>query len=121
MNSRTYNQVVQCAEASTPSGIETLFGDLPSVVRRKVIVELQERCTAQHYDSGSGHAYFFTRLGTELVVWTWRCLTSIDEAGRLLSKLNSLPGTLNAETASSLYERAIGRSVTEPHLSDSYC
>jgi len=121
MKCRTYNEVVKRAEASTPSGIETLFGALPSVVRRKVIVELQERCTAQHYDSASGHAYFFTRLGTELVVWTWRCLTSSDEANRLLSKLNSLAGTLNAETASSLYERATGRSVTEPQLSYSNC
>ena len=120
MKRRTYNQVVECIEASTPSGIETLFGDLPSVVRRKVIVDLQERRTAQHYDSDSGHAYFFTRLGTELVLWTWRCLASLDEAGRLMSKLNSLAGTLNEETASSLYERATGRSVTEPRPSYRY-
>jgi len=117
---RTYNPVVQCAEASTPSGIEALFGDLPSVVRRQVLVDLQHRRTAQHYDSTSGQAYFFSRQGKELVVWTWCCLASSDEAARLLSSLDSLAGPLNEETASAQFERATGRSVNEPRPSYRY-
>jgi hypothetical protein len=120
MMRRTYNRVVQCTEASTPAGIEAVYASLPAVVRRQVIVDLQERRTAQHYDSASGHAYFFIRQGTGLVVWSWGCIASSNEAARLQSSLDSLVGSLNEEAASSLFERATGRSVNEPLASDGY-
>ena len=120
MMRRTYNQVVQYTEASTPAGIEALYAGLPAVVRRQVIVDLQERRTAQHYDSASGNAYFFIRHGTELVVWTWCCVASSNEAARLQASLDSLAGSLNEETASGLFERATGRSVNEPLGSHGY-
>jgi hypothetical protein len=120
MLSRTYNRVIQCTEASTPAGIEALYAGLPAVVRRQVIVDLQERSSAQHYDSASGYAYFFIRHGTRLVVWSWCCIASSNEAARLQSSLDSLIDPLNEETASGLFERATGRSVNEPLPSYSY-
>ena len=119
MKRQTFNKVVQRAQTSKFATAEALFG-LPSVVRQHVEADLELRHTAKHYDSASGRAYFFVRHAKDLIVWSWCCLASSDEAALLLLSLDSLDSALDEGTASALFERATGRSVNEPQPSYRY-
>ena len=113
MERQTFNKVVQRGRTSKFAAAEAVFG-LPSVVRQQVEADLELRHTAKHYDSTSGRAYFFDRRAKDLIVWSWCCLASSDEAAQLLLSLDSLESALDAETASALFERVTGRSVDDP-------
>ena len=113
MKRRTFNKVVQCAEASTPGGVKVLLHGLPSVVRLLIEADLQTRRSAQHYDSESGQAYCFVGHSGGLTVWSWHGIASNAEAASLFSLLASVEGPLEENNASALFERATGRRIDE--------
>ena len=115
MRRKTFSKAVECVEASTADEIEKLFKSLPFVARQSVEADLRLRGEAQHYDSASRQAYYFTRRGSDLTVWIWCCLGSYDEAAKLLLTLDSRNGPLDEKVASAAFTRATGRSVDEPH------
>ncbi|HKY23451.1 MAG TPA: hypothetical protein VJM31_19705 [Vicinamibacterales bacterium] len=115
MKLRTFNKVVRCSEANTPTDVAALLERLPVVARRRVESDLELRGQAQHYDSSTGEALYFTRRGTDLTVWAWCCMASHDEAAKLLIAIDGVEGPLNEQVASSVFTRATGRTVNEPH------
>ena len=114
MKRRTFNKVVQCAEASTPGAVKLLLHGLPAVVRLLIESDLESRRAAKHYDSVSRQAYFFRGQTNGLIVWSWHGLASNAEAASLFSLLDSVESPLDENIASALFNRATGRSVDEP-------
>ena len=115
MKLRTFNKVVRCSEANSPAEVAALLDELPNVARQRIKSDLELRGHAQHYDSRSGEALYYRRSGTDLTVWSWCCLASHDEAAKLLVAIDDADGPLNEQVASSIFSRATGRSINEPH------
>ena len=117
MKLRTFNKVVRCSEANSPAEVAALLEGLPNVARRRVESDLELRGHAQHYNSSTGEALYFTRRGTDLTVWAWCCMASHDEAAKLLIAIDGVDGPLNEQVASSVFTHATGRTIHEPHQS----
>lgn len=114
MLTKTFNDVVRLAFASTPRELLDALAPLPHGVRYGVACDLEDGGTAHRYDNPSERAYYLCLHDRGFLVWRWNYVASYEEAGRLLAMVNSLGSELNGEIASRIFSRATRRPIELP-------
>lgn len=110
----TCNQVVSFVHATSADEFGQLLARLPDVVKAGLADELAKFSDAHRYDGPAQRAYYFERQGTGVIVWSWNHVFRPHEAGELIFRVVSSPGTLDEKLANECYARATGRAVTNP-------
>jgi len=111
---KTFNDVVRLALASTPNELGEALAPLPHGVRYGVACDLDQAGRAHRYDCPRECAYYVSSHDHGVQVWRWQYVASHDEAGRLLAMVVSLGAPLTGETASRIFAQATHRRVELP-------
>ncbi len=114
MFTKTFNDVVRLAFASTPRDLDNALAPLPHGVRFGVACDLESGDTAHRYDSPHERAFFVRHHECGILVWRWNYIASYEEAGKLLAMAIAYGGNLNGEVASRIFSKATHRPVEWP-------
>lgn len=112
MLENTCNQVVSFIHATSADEFEELLARLPDPVKAGLAEELAKFMDAHRYDGSTQRAYYFERQGSGVIAWSWNHVYRPHEAGELIFRVVSSPGTLDENLANECYTRATGRAVT---------
>lgn len=114
MYSKTFNDVVRLALASTPRELGEALAPMPHGVRYGVACDLEVTGSAHRYDSPRECAYFLNTHDQGVLVWRWNFIASYEEAGKLLAMAISHGDRLNSEVASRIFSKATRRQIQLP-------
>ena len=114
MFTKTFNDVVRLALASTPGELREALAPLPHGVRYGVACDLEDAGRAHRYDSPRECAYYLKNHDRGVLVWRWKYIASYEEAGKLLAMAISLGERLNGEAANEIFSKATQRRIDLP-------
>jgi len=114
MFTKTFNDVVRLALASTPGELGDALAPLPHGVRYGVACDLEGEGTAHRYDSPRERAFYLSRHESGVLVWRWNYVATYEEAGKLLAMAIALGGALNGQAASRIFSKATRRPIELP-------
>lgn len=114
MFEKAYNAVVHHLVARDNGEVEQVFAYLPRVVADGLLRSLDEAGEAYRYDADAQRAYFFSRDGAEVNVWSWNNVRSAQEYSELVALIVRLDQPLDDEQANKIYLGATGRGASQP-------
>jgi hypothetical protein len=82
---------------------------MPRMIAYGLVKTIEEAGEAACYDAGSQRAYFISRHGTTVNIWSWDGIRSAAEFAELLALIARLDVPLDLDQASNAYVAATGR------------
>jgi len=111
---RAEEECVRFRRVKTPRELEACLASLPAGVRFGIACELDEKGQALRLDACSCSVYHLRWDRDDLVVLAWGPMSSLVEAATLLSKIKTLDGSLDENTAVQLYRMSTCQRVALP-------
>ena len=118
MLEKNYNEIVRFVVAASAVEAHELFRRLPAGVRSDIEQALQQEDFVLRYDTRSKRAFYLSRHGPGVMMWSWNRVLSHEEAAALLTHLIDLDEPLNESFANQVYVRATGRRATSREYGD---